>query len=97
MNILAIDTCTEIASVTLSKSGESYSRDLSGVEKTSGHILKLCDEVFEESQSKLREVDLISYSQGPGSFTGVRMCIGCLLYTSPSPRDGLLSRMPSSA
>ena len=23
--------------------------------------------------------------------------ISCLLYTSPSPRDGLLSRMPSSA
>ena len=23
--------------------------------------------------------------------------MGCLLYTSPSPRDGLLSRMPSSA
>ena len=25
----------------------------------------------------------------------LRYC--CLLYTSPSPRDGLLSRMPSSA
>src|SRR5665647_3859437 len=25
------------------------------------------------------------------------LLIGCLLYTSPSPRDGLLSRMPSSA
>ena len=24
-------------------------------------------------------------------------CLRCLLYTSPSPRDGLLSRMPSSA
>ena len=24
-------------------------------------------------------------------------CMRCLLYTSPSPRDGLLSRMPSSA
>jgi tRNA threonylcarbamoyladenosine biosynthesis protein TsaB len=60
----------------LSKSGESYSRELSGIDKTSGHILKLCDEVFEESQSQLGEVDLISYSQGPGSFTGVRMCIG---------------------
>ena len=23
--------------------------------------------------------------------------VTCLLYTSPSPRDGLLSRMPSSA
>ena len=28
---------------------------------------------------------------------GVAMPITCLLYTSPSPRDGLLSRMPSSA
>ena len=25
------------------------------------------------------------------------VCEPCLLYTSPSPRDGLLSRMPSSA
>ena len=25
------------------------------------------------------------------------LCLYCLLYTSPSPRDGLLSRMPSSA
>ena len=25
------------------------------------------------------------------------LCATCLLYTSPSPRDGLLSRMPSSA
>ena len=30
----------------------------------------------------------------PGSRTYI---ILCLLYTSPSPRDGLLSRMPSSA
>ena len=26
-----------------------------------------------------------------------RTALACLLYTSPSPRDGLLSRMPSSA
>jgi tRNA threonylcarbamoyladenosine biosynthesis protein TsaB len=49
---------------------------LSGIEKTSGHVLKLCDEVFKESQTQLQEVDLISYSRGPGAFTGVRMCIG---------------------
>ena len=76
MNILAIDTCTEIASVTLFNSGKHYERVLSGIEKTSGHILKLCDEVFKESESQLQEVDLISYSKGPGSFTGVRMCLG---------------------
>ena len=28
---------------------------------------------------------------------GFRVLATCLLYTSPSPRDGLLSRMPSSA
>ena len=27
----------------------------------------------------------------------VKLGVACLLYTSPSPRDGLLSRMPSSA
>ena len=35
-------------------------------------------------------------------FSNVSATVGndictCLLYTSPSPRDGLLSRMPSSA
>ena len=28
---------------------------------------------------------------------GLALPYSCLLYTSPSPRDGLLSRMPSSA
>ena len=28
---------------------------------------------------------------------GIENIFCCLLYTSPSPRDGLLSRMPSSA
>ena len=31
------------------------------------------------------------------TFLPVVLCTCCLLYTSPSPRDGLLSRMPSSA
>ena len=33
----------------------------------------------------------------PERSTGVFVIDSCLLYTSPSPRDGLLSRMPSSA
>ena len=76
MNILAIDTCTEVASVTLYSAGIRTSRALTNVEKSSGYILKLCDEVFYESGKQLKEVDLIAYSKGPGAFTGVRMCIG---------------------
>ena len=42
-------------------------------------------------------------SSRTGAAAGFRYCktrkedLHCLLYTSPSPRDGLLSRMPSSA
>ena len=32
-----------------------------------------------------------------GAWSELATAGGCLLYTSPSPRDGLLSRMPSSA
>ena len=34
---------------------------------------------------------------GPWKDGQKSLIVGCLLYTSPSPRDGLLSRMPSSA
>ena len=76
MNILAIDACTDVATVTLSLSGVKTSRMVSDIAKSSGHILKLCDEVFSEADTKLGEVDLIAYTKGPGAFTGVRMCIG---------------------
>ena len=33
----------------------------------------------------------------PAALLLLLLILGCLLYTSPSPRDGLLSRMPSSA
>ena len=33
----------------------------------------------------------------PSPWSNVEQLDHCLLYTSPSPRDGLLSRMPSSA
>ena len=35
--------------------------------------------------------------QFPQAINWMRTSLPCLLYTSPSPRDGLLSRMPSSA
>ena len=35
--------------------------------------------------------------QAPARQAAIKAGLPCLLYTSPSPRDGLLSRMPSSA
>ena len=50
-------------------------------------LVKLCEEMMPSPE--LREYDSIVS-------TGEQVT-SCLLYTSPSPRDGLLSRMPSSA
>ena len=44
-----------------------------------------------------REVFITCAVTGSGDTTGRSDKVPCLLYTSPSPRDGLLSRMPSSA
>ena len=47
---------------------------------------------------------LVSLALYPSSYSDLqniayvnRQSVSCLLYTSPSPRDGLLSRMPTSA
>ena len=48
----------------------------------------------EAKKIQILEKDLVKATQFSGFSSQV---INCLLYTSPSPRDGLLSRMPSSA
>ena len=60
--------------------------------QSSDEVKALCVRQVEHVRQRLmdaglaqRSIDHISHAQ----------C--CLLYTSPSPRDGLLSRMPSSA
>ncbi|HIG88948.1 tRNA (adenosine(37)-N6)-threonylcarbamoyltransferase complex dimerization subunit type 1 TsaB [Candidatus Thioglobus sp.] len=76
MHILAIDTCTEVCSVSLYSNQGKTSRFIKGVEKSSGLILPLCDEVFSEVGITPKDLDGIAYTKGPGAFTGVRMCIG---------------------
>ena len=54
---------------------------------------------FDAIAGSLKEVEyLTSDATGGGqSFSTVQPYVTCLLYTSPSPRDATLSRMPSSA
>ena len=51
--------------------------------------LRNCNSLEQRDQEKLERL-IERWILDPSSFI-------CLLYTSPSPRDGLLSRMPSSA
>ncbi|SFV86118.1 TsaB protein, required for threonylcarbamoyladenosine (t(6)A) formation in tRNA [hydrothermal vent metagenome] len=74
-NILAIDTCTEVCSVSLYTQGEIISRFVQDVAKSSSLVLPLCDEVFAQAGLSVADLDVIVYTQGPGAFTGVRMCV----------------------
>lgn len=75
MIILAIDTCTEATSVTLLVDNNKYTKSVIGVFKSSGEVLSMCNEVFNEAKTDKKSIQAIAYTKGPGSFTGVRMCV----------------------
>ena len=60
------------------------------VETDFGHMLAFGLDRYQAGYNKAAE--LRKAASAGGGFV-----VSCLLYTSPSPRDGLLSRMPSSA
>ena len=73
------------------------------IEDQMGEILRMHYLPYEhgrETYQLLRYIERSSELWGMGVFElmhGIHDAHTCLLYTSPSPRDGLLSRMPSSA
>ena len=66
-----------------------YDRIYPRIEKHDGIVW--CDS-FEDAVQKIKKEEVYILL----ALTGVKS-IGCLLYTSPSPRDSTSSRMPSSA
>ena len=62
-------------------------------ERIAGLELEIADSHHQQHTDGVVSVgDVVTVDLGEGDETYL-----CLLYTSPSPRDGLLSRMPSSA
>ena len=55
--------------------------------------IKAVDEVI----ARFGKLDILVNNAGVSARGNIEDTSDCLLYTSPSPRDGLLSRMPSSA
>ena len=60
---------------------------------------ELTDAINKEIRRQEEHVELIASENytSPRVMEAQGTVLTCLLYTSPSPRDGLLSRMPSSA
>ena len=74
--ILAIETSTELASVSLLLNEIIISRDLAGVQTHSFGLLPAVQEILQEVNIGLDQLDAIAFGCGPGAFTGVRTACG---------------------
>ena len=76
MKILAIDTSSKICSVSILEDNNVIIEKHNDDEKThSQKLMPLIDELFKESNLTLDNINLLACSQGPGSFTGIRIGI----------------------
>ncbi len=79
-NILAIETCTNICSIAiLSEKNNKQILTEKVIYKDRSHskeLLPMIEEALIEANLTMQSIDLIACSQGPGSFTGVRIGVG---------------------
>ena len=73
MKILAIDTATEACSAALLMNDEIIDRYELAPQQHTKLILKMIDGLLAETQSSLSQLNALTFTAGPGSFTGVRI------------------------
>jgi tRNA threonylcarbamoyladenosine biosynthesis protein TsaB len=72
--LLHIETATQVCSVALSRSGQLLSIRESSVKNAHSSVLTtFIEEVFSSSDIKVTEIDAVAVSEGPGSYTGLRI------------------------
>ncbi len=88
MNILALDTCTELCSVALLYQGKLYQQNQMTQRGHSDMVLSMMTALFEEAETTVADIDVLAFGRGPGSFTGVRVGVGVaqgIAYASDIP------------
>ena len=74
MKILAIDSSGLVASAALLADGILVAEYTVDYKKThSQTLLPMVDEILRMTEQELMEIDAIAVSEGPGSFTGLRI------------------------
>lgn len=78
MKILSIDSSSVTASVAITENGMILSEKFINNGLThSQTLMPMVEEAIKESGISVKEIDLFAITNGPGSFTGVRIGISC--------------------
>lgn len=74
MIVAAVDTASDRLSVAVGEpGGRTAVRDLAGARQHTGQLIALVDQALGELGASLAEVGALAISDGPGSFTGLRV------------------------
>ncbi|MDF1757784.1 MAG: tRNA (adenosine(37)-N6)-threonylcarbamoyltransferase complex dimerization subunit type 1 TsaB [Legionellaceae bacterium] len=73
MNLLAIDTSTELASIAILANDTVYSKEHNNIRQHAQFLLPMLDELMDEAKISLKNLDGLVFGSGPGSFTGLRV------------------------
>lgn len=92
--VLAIDTSTTFLSLALSASGQILQYHQNVGTKQSDFILPQIQNLLAEAGIRVKDLGCIVYSQGPGTFTGLRIGIG-VAQGLAAPADLPLIGIPS--
>lgn len=74
--ILALDTSTTACSVALNCYGQIEEDFALAPQDHTKRLLPMVDKLLAAHQLRLNDLDAIAYTHGPGSFTGLRICVG---------------------
>lgn len=73
MNLLAIDTTTDVCALAVHRQDLWFEHNRLAPRAHNRHVLSMIDSVLAAAGLKALELDLIAFGAGPGSFTGVRI------------------------
>jgi tRNA threonylcarbamoyladenosine biosynthesis protein TsaB len=76
VNILAVETSTELCSVALLRGGELFVEEALAENRHSEMLVPMLRRVLERARLAPVQMDAFAFGQGPGSFTGIRIACG---------------------
>jgi tRNA threonylcarbamoyladenosine biosynthesis protein TsaB len=76
MNLLAVETSSELCSVALLRGDELFVEETLAENRHSELLVPMIRRLLERAHLAVGQIDAFAFGQGPGSFTGIRIACG---------------------